>query len=425
MMGFRPRTEVTLMEDPFALLLLQLRKKSGRTQEQQADAVNAVSGRVTVTRREISRYEHGETIPTNHTLGYIAVACGVPYEELLREAKGARTRRAQARRRREHEEDMKRRMLLEGAVAGVTAAAAEPWGRLATALRRGTRVDEISANALIERAADLHVQELDLSARLLQHKVESHLDAITAALPHAGEHERALTIAAGETAALAGWVAWDLGEHTRANSYYKVTAECAASAGHPPLRALALTYASYGDRPSQRKLGLLRQAAQDVRGRGNATATAWVHGRYAEEAALLGDSSEALKALERARFAYDFADHTREQPWVRFVTPYRMDSLTLSVYGQLRRSELSTTADDAVARLGSSLPDGGVVVLGDLAVALLRGGSLDQGLDVSRKFVAAALVKPNTMGKERARVVASLLPMGERDLAYHLCQLTA
>ena len=31
----------------------------------------------------------------------------------------------------------------------------------------------------------------------------------------------------------------------------------------------------------------------------------------------------ALRALERARFAYDFADHTNEQAWVRFVTPYR------------------------------------------------------------------------------------------------------
>ncbi len=55
--------------------------------------------------------------------------------------------------------------------------------------------------------------------------------------------------------------------------------------------------------------------------------------------------------------------------------PYRMDSLALSVYGQLRRPELTSTADTAVDRLGDGLPDGGgVVVLGDLASALLRGG---------------------------------------------------
>jgi transcriptional regulator with XRE-family HTH domain len=76
MIGFRPRTEVTLMADPFAELLLRLRKEAGRTQEQQAAAINAVSGRDTMTRREVSRYEQFENVPTNHTLEHIAAACG-------------------------------------------------------------------------------------------------------------------------------------------------------------------------------------------------------------------------------------------------------------------------------------------------------------------------------------------------------------
>lgn len=150
-----------------------------------------------------------------------------------------------------------------------------------------------------------------------------------------------------------------------------------------------------------------------------------MHGRYAEEAAQVGDDTRALQALERAQFAYDFADHTSEQAWVRFVTPYRMDSLALSVYGQLRRSELITTADDALARLGDDLPDGGVVVLGDLALALLRGGDVDQGIDVSRQFTAAAQAKTTTMGKERARAIAASLPGNEEDLAHHVRQLAA
>lgn len=256
------------MTDPFAELLLRLRKDAGRTQEQQADAINAVSGRATLTRREIGRYEKFENVPTNHTLAHIAVASGVPFEELLREAKAARARRRRGNvREEEDQDDVKRRTLLGSAAIGVSAAA-EPWGRLAFALSKGSRIDTPAAVALINRAADLHVQELNLSARRLQSTVESHLDAITAALPHAGEHERALTIAAGETAALAGWVAWDLGEYDKAGAYYDVTTECAAKAGHPPLRALALTYASYGAPTPKRKLELLSQASQDVRGRG-------------------------------------------------------------------------------------------------------------------------------------------------------------
>ncbi len=425
MIGFHSPTEVTLMADPFAELLLRLRQDAGRTQEQQAAAINAVSGRDTMTRREISRYEKFENVPTDHTLEHIAAAYGISFEDLRREAKAARARKKkECAREEEDQEDVKRRTLLEGAAIGVSAAA-EPWGRLALALSKGSKTDAPSAAALVNRAAELHIQELTFSARRLQRTVESHLDAITAALPRAGEHERALTIAAGETAALAGWVAWDLGETNKADAYYKVTSECASTAGHPPLRALALTYASYGAPTPKEKLRLLSQAAQDVRGHGNATAAAWVLGRHAEEAAALGDDTGALRALDRARFAYDFADHTREQAWVRFVTPYRMDSLALSVYGQLGRSELTATATTAIERLGDDLPDGGVVVLGDLAAALLRGGDVDQGVYVTRQFAAASQAKPNTMGKERARTIAAWLPDNQRELADHLRQFAS
>ncbi|MEB8343417.1 helix-turn-helix transcriptional regulator [Streptomyces endophyticus] len=406
--------------DPFAELLRQLRREAERSQDEQADAINTVSGRATVTRREVSRYENGENVPTNHTLGHIAVACGVPVESILREAKAARARR---RRRGDREgedpDDMKRRTLLGGAIVGATAAA-EPWGRLAYALNKGARIDPESASVLIDHAAGLHLDELSESARSLQNRVESHLDAITAALPRAGEHERALTIAAGETAALAGWVAWDLGEHDKAAAYYRVTSECAKEAGHPPLRALALGYASYGATSPAGALEMLSQAAQDVRGHGNATAAAWALGRYAEEAAQAGDGAGAHRALEKARFAYDFANHTSEQAWVRFVTPYRMDSLALSVYGELKSQELTVTADSAVDRLGGELPDSGVVVLGDLASALLRGGDVDRGVYVARQFAAATASKPNTMGRQRAQGIAGWLPDTERELADHL-----
>ncbi|WP_251982594.1 helix-turn-helix domain-containing protein [Streptomyces violaceusniger] len=53
--------------DPFAELLRQLRRNADRSQDEQADAINAASGRATVTRREVSRYENGENVPTNHT----------------------------------------------------------------------------------------------------------------------------------------------------------------------------------------------------------------------------------------------------------------------------------------------------------------------------------------------------------------------
>lgn len=113
------------------------------------------------------------------------------------------------------------------------------------------------------------------------------------------------------------------------------------------------------------------------------------------------------------------------QPWVRFVTPYRVDSLALSVYGQLGRPELTAAADTAVDRLGDELPDGGVVVLGELASALLRGGDVDQGVYVSRQFAAAEQAKPNTMGKERASTIAASLPDSDQELGRYLRQFAS
>ncbi|MFJ8487433.1 hypothetical protein ACIRBZ_03465 [Streptomyces sp. NPDC094038] len=102
-----------------------------------------------------------------------------------------------------------------------------------------------------------------------------------------------------------------------------------------------------------------------------------------------------------------------------------MDSLALSVYGQLGRPELNAAAGTAVDRLGDELPDGGVVVLGDLASALLRGGDVDQGVYVSHQFVAAAQAKPNTMGKERASAIAASLPDSEPELGRVLRRLVS
>ncbi|MEU6277453.1 helix-turn-helix transcriptional regulator [Streptomyces populi] len=411
--------------DPFAELLVRLRKKAGRTQEEQAEAINTASGRETMTRREINRYENGKNIPTNHTVAHIATACGLPPEQLQREAAAARAlRRKGGRREGEDLDDMNRRTLIGGAALGA-AAAAEPWGRLAHALKRGTKIDSAGVEALTDHAAALHVSEHHLTARQLQNRVETHLDAITAVLPRVGDRERAVTIAAGETAALAGWVAWDLGDSARAHAFYEVTSQCAEVAGHPPLRALGLAYASYGAATPEKAMKLLAQAAQDVRGPGNAAAAAWVHGRYAEEAAAIGDDIGALRALDRAQAVYDYADHAAEQAWVRFMTPYRLDSLSLSVYGQLRRQELAETADHAMNRLGNELPDSGVVVLGDLASALLRGGDVEQGVYVSHQFAAAADARPNTMGRARAQDIAPLLPSREQELICHLQQLAA
>ncbi|MGW6268959.1 MULTISPECIES: helix-turn-helix domain-containing protein [unclassified Streptomyces] len=62
--------------DPFAELLRHLRRNANRSQDEQAGAINAASGRATVTRREVNRYENGANVPTDHTLGKFVFADG-------------------------------------------------------------------------------------------------------------------------------------------------------------------------------------------------------------------------------------------------------------------------------------------------------------------------------------------------------------
>lgn len=66
-----------------------------------------------------------------------------------------------------------------------------------------------------------------------------------------------------------------------------------------------------------------------------------------------------------------------------------------------------------------------MVVLGDLASALLRGGNVDQGVYVSCQFATAALAKPNTIGKERAETIAASIPDSEQELAVYLWQFAS
>ncbi|MER5981662.1 hypothetical protein [Streptomyces sp. NPDC001787] len=96
-------------------------------------------------------------------------------------------------------------------------------------------------------------------------------------------------------------------------------------------------------------------------------------------------------------------------------TPYQWGGTCTDSHGKNPMGRCS-----AVERLGGELPESGVVVLGDLASALLRGGDIDRGAYVAHQFAAAAESKPNTMGRQRAQAIAAGLPDTEHDLASHL-----
>lgn len=240
-------------------------------------------------------------------------------------------------------------------------------------------------------------------------RLGGHLETLTALIPRSGPHRTALTVAAGETAALAGWAAYDVGDIDTARHYYKTAALAGREAAHPAVVALAMGYASYAV-SSDKARDMLAAAQEHVRGAGYAAARSWLAAREAEEAAAIGDDMGAVRALDRATTVFDYADPDAEQAWIRFYQRPRLDSLMVSTYARLRHRDLEKTAQDALTHLGEDDSKVRIAVLADVATGYVVSGNVDQGVEVGHRFLDAATITPTTMGRERLVSLANLLP---------------
>ncbi|WP_242423631.1 helix-turn-helix transcriptional regulator, partial [Frankia sp. EI5c] len=89
-----------------------------------------------------------------------------------------------------------------------------PWERLSAALRRRTTVTPELADELSRCTAGLYSLEERVPARALFPRVTGHLGTLTQLLESSGRStaRRDLASTAGETAALAGWLAFDMND---------------------------------------------------------------------------------------------------------------------------------------------------------------------------------------------------------------------
>lgn len=391
-----------------APLLRYLRMQSGRTQKQIAAAISETMGE-TCEDENVKRWECGRRIPTPHFRDAIAEVYGVPRREVDKAVEASkRERRLSELMDDAFAPDVDRRVVVLGAAALAAGAAAEPWGRLAAALG-GSPVDAATVDQLQSVTGGMFDSEEHVPAGLMIDRLCAHLDTLTALLPNAGRYRSALAIAAGETAALAGWMSWDLGDLSAAERYYTVAAQASLAAQHPAVAALTLGYRSYATKP-QRAREMLSQAQQQVRGAGYATARAWLSAREAEEAAKAGDREGALRALERARTAFDYADPGAEQAWVAFFRSPRLASMAVSTLAQLRHPDLTAEADASLAALAGDEAKIRCSVLGDAAGAYLVAGDVDQAVEVGERALEATIQDDTTMGRIRLHALANALP---------------
>jgi transcriptional regulator with XRE-family HTH domain len=395
--------------DGIASLLQHLRKNSGRLQREIAEEIAEEMGEE-FSVQNVKRWEEGQRVPTPRYRDAVAKVYGVPRREIDKAVDATkRAERLDKITLNGTEYTVDRRAFL-GTAAIVAGAAAEPWGRLAAALG-GCQVDAETVQALQLTTEGMFESEEHIPARLMKDRLAAHLDALIALLPKAGQYRAALAIAAGETAALAGWMAYDIGDHAQAAHYYRVAVEAGREAGHGAVAALALGYGSYAV-PADRARPMVADAQQHVRGPGYATARAWLSAREAEEAARLGDRDGALRAIERAQTAFDYADPAAEQAWVRFFRRARLGSMAISAYSQIGHPQLAAVIADALADLGDDDTKIRCSVLGDSALGWLAAGDVEQAVDVGTRALAATVEDDTTMGRSRLAALATQLPDG-------------
>lgn len=395
-----------------APLLMHVRGQSGRTRKEVAEAILTYLGKsadeLDNVLGNVKRWEVGKRVPEPDWRDAIAEVYGLPRREVDKACNAARADRTFSKMMHDSSEhDVNRRTFI-GAAALAAGAAAEPWGRLSAALG-GSAIDGETVQALELTTSGMFESEEHIPARLMKDRLAAHLDTITSLLPGAGPYRSALAIVAGETAALAGWMAYDLGDRKAAAQYYGVAVQAGQTAGHGAVTALALGYKSYAV-PADSARDMLAEAQRHVRGPGYATAAAWLAAREAEEAAKLGDREGAVRALERARAVFDYANPEAEQAWTRFFRRSRLGSMAISTYAQIGHSELGAAIVDALDALGDDDAKIRCSVLGDSALGYLAAGNVDAAVAVGGRALAATIEDDTTMGRSRLTALADQLP---------------
>lgn len=325
-------------------------------------------------------------------------------------------------------DDVDRRDLLKlGGIVAVSGVQDAPWQRLTDVLDHGRPADAATVAALEDRTATYFRSEETIPARdLITSLQKHHQDLARTAVATPGPLKTRLATTAGETAVLAAWTLFDLGRTADAERLYRNTVKSADKAGDNPLVACALGFWSYlaaarGDAASA--IQMLRDASTRVRGSSAATQS-WITARLAEEQAAHGDNNDALRSLDRAIAAFDYASPQTERPWTCFYGASRLGSLTVSTYGRMAHPATDSIAEDLLRSLSPLETKVGALVLADLAESAARSRDYDKAQSLTRRAAPLAVRTEASLAIDRLWETVEHLPAGSANREELIGQLT-
>ncbi|MFD7957270.1 helix-turn-helix domain-containing protein [Streptomyces ardesiacus] len=307
------------------------------------------------------------------------------------------------------DDDMHRRALLGGAVAAAAAPAlaalpapADASAGQAAALRLSTtayrRLDGSTPSQDLEEAVQAHL-------RLIQNTAHTTGD----------ENRKRLAAVGSEAASLAGWLAWDMGNHGSARARYGAAVTAARSAGDPLLLAyqvgsLAQFEAHAGN--GVEALNLAGRARRGLRDRGPAVADAWLSSIEALGHAAAGDQRSADKALVRSRTAAEALPGQEAPPpwpWVFSFTVEKVAAHRVTCGAWLSLPDW--VLGDDVEALATGHAKQRALLLLDIAAGHLAAGRVEGAFAVATRALETGLHYRSGRIVERARAVRRSLAL--------------
>ncbi|SNQ50760.1 conserved hypothetical protein [Frankia canadensis] len=296
------------------------------------------------------------------------------------------------------------------AVVPMTAGAdCPPWERLSAALRRRATVTPELAEELGQRTAGLYGLEERVPARVLMQRVTEHLGRITQLLESTGRSpvRRSLTSTAGETAALAGWLAFDMNDLPATVAYYRVAIEAARDADDHGLWACVLGYESYQTASQGRHdqaCALLGEAQRRAAGGSTVMTRAWLAAREAEEQAARGEGRAALAALDRAQDAFERGENDGGRVWTQFFDRGRLDGLKVTTYTRLRRPAAAyAAATEALRASGPGATKKRSLLMSDIAEVHIQRREIEAACHFAAESLAIVAQTDFSLGLSRIR----------------------
>lgn len=294
----------------------------------------------------------------------------------------------------------------------------EPSDVLRYALNRPEAATPQTIDLVVEGTAYLFGLEYHRPARIMMPIVGQHIRDIAAMLANTRRSplRRRLAGAGGRASALAGWLAFDLGDTITAHRYWDSAVASSRYAGDGPLFACVLTYLSYSAAQSGDPHTAWQLAHSALGHAGdNARAQAWMAVRAAQEAAQLGDSGAALAELELALdYGSEMAPAAPEddaEPWCRFVDRAYIWAMASNVHTRLGAvDDAHTHAVRALDSLSGDQTKTRAIILAEAASAFTRIGGTERAIKCATEAANLSEELEVSIARRSLRALAALLP---------------